>query len=99
MDVKTMFLHGDLEEEIYIKQPEVICSKGKARVSVQTKNVASPATQAEPHYSKAQYDIYINIYLSICKENFNRQHEHSSTTHNHVELTVNHTCNKHMQFS
>jgi hypothetical protein len=29
MDVKTMFLHGDLEEEIYMKQLEVFVVKGK----------------------------------------------------------------------
>ena len=29
MDVKTTFLHGDLEEEIYMKQPEVFMVKGK----------------------------------------------------------------------
>jgi hypothetical protein len=29
MDVKTMFLHGDLEEEIYMKQPEGFIVKGK----------------------------------------------------------------------
>ena len=34
MDVKTTFLHGDLEEEIYMKQP-----KGKARVGVQTQKI------------------------------------------------------------
>ena len=28
MDVKTTFLHGDLEEEIYMKQPERLCSEG-----------------------------------------------------------------------
>jgi hypothetical protein len=29
MDVKTTFLHGDLEEEIYMKQPEGFVVKGK----------------------------------------------------------------------
>ena len=29
VDVKTTFLHGDLEEEIYMKQPEGFTVKGK----------------------------------------------------------------------
>jgi len=29
MDVKTTFLHGDLEEEIYMKQPEGFAVKSK----------------------------------------------------------------------
>jgi len=29
MDVKTTFLHGNLEEEIYMKQPEGFAMKGK----------------------------------------------------------------------
>jgi hypothetical protein len=29
MDVKTTFLHGDLEEEIHMKQPEGFVVKGK----------------------------------------------------------------------
>ena len=29
MDAKTTFLHGDLEEEIYMKQPKGFISKGK----------------------------------------------------------------------
>ena len=29
IDVKTSFLHGDLEEEIYMKQPEGFVVKGK----------------------------------------------------------------------
>jgi hypothetical protein len=29
MDVKTTFLHGDLEEEIYKKQPRGFLVKGK----------------------------------------------------------------------
>eukprot|EP00253_Pinus_taeda_P005859 PITA_05859 len=33
MDVKTMFLPGDLEEEIYIKQPEGFVAKGKRELT------------------------------------------------------------------
>ena len=29
MDVKTKFLHGDLKEEIYMKQPKGFVEKGK----------------------------------------------------------------------
>jgi hypothetical protein len=29
MDVKALFLHGDLEEKIYMKQPEGFVVKGK----------------------------------------------------------------------
>ena len=29
MDVKTTFLHGDLEEEIYMKKPKGFMVKGK----------------------------------------------------------------------
>ena len=29
LDIKMTFLHGDLEEEIYMQQPEVFFKKGK----------------------------------------------------------------------
>ena len=32
MDVKTTFLHGDLEEQIYMKQPEGYVVKGKKEI-------------------------------------------------------------------
>ena len=51
MDVKTTFLHRDLEEEIYMKQPEGFAVKGKKElvcklkvfvwVKTVTKDVAS----------------------------------------------------------
>ena len=38
MDVKTTFLHGDLEEEIYMKQPKGYAMKGK-KVGMQDEKV------------------------------------------------------------
>eukprot|EP00253_Pinus_taeda_P015211 PITA_15211 len=46
MDVKTTFLHGDLEEEIYMKQPEGFAVKGKKeRVYVKTREGALDSSE------------------------------------------------------
>ena len=39
MDVKTTFLHGDLEEESYMKQPEVFVVKGKKELVCKAEKV------------------------------------------------------------
>jgi hypothetical protein len=38
MDMKTTFLYGDLEEEIYMKQPEGFVVKGKKELVCKIKN-------------------------------------------------------------
>eukprot|EP00253_Pinus_taeda_P029970 PITA_29970 len=40
MDVKTIFLHEDLEEEIYMKQPEGFAVKSKKETGMQVKEVS-----------------------------------------------------------
>ena len=39
IDVKTTFLHGDLEEEIYMDQPEGFAIKGKEHLVFKLKKV------------------------------------------------------------
>ena len=39
MDVKTTFLHGDLDEEIYMKQPEGFIVKGKKELVCKLKKL------------------------------------------------------------
>ena len=40
MDVKTTFLHGDLEEENYMKQPEGFMVKGNKELVCRLKKVS-----------------------------------------------------------
>ena len=39
MDVKKTFLHGDLEEEIYMKQPKGFSVKGKKELECKLKSL------------------------------------------------------------
>jgi hypothetical protein len=38
LDAKTVFLHGDLDEEIYMEQPEGFTTKGNEHLVCQLKN-------------------------------------------------------------
>jgi hypothetical protein len=58
MDVKTTFLHGDLEEEIYMKQPEEFVVKGKKELVCKLKNSLYGLKQS-PRMWYQKFDTYI----------------------------------------
>eukprot|EP00253_Pinus_taeda_P005025 PITA_05025 len=61
MDVKTTFLHGDLEEEIYMKQPEGFALNGKKELCLETQ-------EEEEDMSRVLYASAIGslMYAIIC---------------------------------
>jgi hypothetical protein len=58
MDVKTTFLHGDLEEEICLKQPEVFVVKGKKELFCKLKKSLYDLKQS-PRMRYQNFDTYI----------------------------------------
>ena len=48
LDVKTTFLHGELDEKIYMLQPEGFVEKGKENLVCQMKEILYGLKQA-PH--------------------------------------------------
>jgi hypothetical protein len=46
LDVKTTFLHGDLEEGIYMQQPQVHEVKGKEKLVCMLNNILYSLNQA-----------------------------------------------------
>jgi hypothetical protein len=61
MDVKTKFLYGDLEEEIYMKQPEGFVVKGKKELVCKLKKSLYGLTQS-PRMWYQKFDPWIGIY-------------------------------------
>eukprot|EP00253_Pinus_taeda_P016439 PITA_16439 len=61
MDVKTTFLHGDLEEEIYLKQPEGFAVKGKKELCPKTQ-------EEEEDMSHVPYESVVGslMYAMVC---------------------------------
>ena len=62
MDVKTTFLHGYLEEEIYMKQPEGIVVKGKKELVCKLKKSLYGLKQSPRTWSEIRY-IYMGTWL------------------------------------
>ena len=58
MDVKTVFLHGDLNEEIYMKQPKGFSVKGKKELVCKLKKSLSGLKQT-PRMWYQKFDTYI----------------------------------------
>jgi hypothetical protein len=58
MDVKTPFLHGDLEEEIYMKKPEGFVVKGKKELACKLKKSLYGLKQS-PRMWYQKFDTYI----------------------------------------
>jgi hypothetical protein len=58
MDVKTTFLHGDLEEEIYMKHPEGFVVKGKKELVCKLKKSLYGLKQS-PRMWYQKFDTYI----------------------------------------
>ena len=58
MDVKAIFLHRDLEEEIYMKQPEGFMVKGKKELVRKLKNSLYRLKQSPRMYYKKCDTLY-----------------------------------------
>jgi hypothetical protein len=58
MDVKIEFIHGDIEEEIYMKQPEGFTMKGKEEMVRRLKKSLYDLKQS-PRMWYHRFDSYI----------------------------------------
>ena len=67
MDVKTAFLHGDLDEELYKRQPEGYAIPGKDRLVCKLKRSLYGLKQAPQQWSK-KFDAF------MLKHGFKRSH-------------------------
>ena len=57
MDVKTVFLNGDLDEEVYMKQPEVFISNGNDHMVCKLKKSIYGLRQASRQWHLKFHDV------------------------------------------
>lgn len=69
MDMKTTFLHGDLDQEIYMKQLEVFIKEGKENISCKLKESLYGLKQS-PRMWYQKFDTYI-LGISFFHSNVN----------------------------
>ena len=58
LDIKTTFLHGDLEEEIYMQQPEGFVKKGKEHLVCRLKKSLYGLKQAPQQWYR-KFDSFM----------------------------------------
>ena len=63
LDVKTMFLHGDLEEEIYMQKPQGYEVKGKKNLVFNLKKILYGL-------KKAPRKCYLKFYMLMTKQGY-----------------------------
>lgn len=68
MDVKTAFLHGDLEEEIYMKQPEGFAVKGKKELVCKLKKSLYGLKQSPRMWYQKLYTYLLGLGFSRSKD-------------------------------
>ncbi|KAE8655249.1 hypothetical protein F3Y22_tig00117034pilonHSYRG01568 [Hibiscus syriacus] len=67
MDVKTTFLHGDLEEQIYMRQPEGFTQPGNEHLVCRLKKSLYGLKQSPRQWYKRFYSYMIKISYNRCE--------------------------------
>ena len=68
MDVKTAFLNGDLEEEIYMEQPEGVVVKGQERKVCKLVKSLYGLKQAPKQYYQNRHFSRRKIFVGLLKK-------------------------------
>eukprot|EP00253_Pinus_taeda_P034904 PITA_34904 len=66
MDVKTTFLHGDLEEEIYMKQPKAFTMKGKKELRKYVETILQRFNMQDSKLVKVPIPVGVRLSAKQC---------------------------------